>query len=94
MDAEAARARLAELQAENVTLREENARLKATIEELLKRITQFDALRDELERAAHRQAAPFRRPESKRKPPETHRRAGRPAGGTRTRLAPAARVHR
>jgi transposase len=73
MDADPRDARIRELEAEN-------ARLRATIDELLKRITQLEARREELERAAHRQAAPFRRPEKKRKPPEQHRRIGRPKG--------------
>lgn len=54
--------------------------LEATIEQLLERIRQLEARCEELERAAARQAAPFRRPEAKRKPPGTHRRAGRAIG--------------
>lgn len=80
MDADSRDARIRELEAEN-------AQLRATIEELLKRITALEARNqeliarcEELERAAHRQAAPFRRPEKKRKPPEQQRRIGRPPG--------------
>lgn len=73
MDADPRDARVRELEAQVERLTLENAQLRQTIEDLLKRL-------EELERAAHRQAAPFRRPESKRKPPETHRKAGRPAG--------------
>lgn len=73
MDADPRDERIRELRAEVAALREENARLKATIEELLKRIEQ-------LEREVHRQAAPFRRCEKKRKPPEQHRQIGRPQG--------------
>ena len=73
MDADGRDEHIRELEAENAALREENARLKATIEELLKRIEQ-------LEREAHRQAAPFRRREKKRKPPGQHRKIGRPKG--------------
>jgi transposase len=65
--------RIRELEAKVEALEEENARLKATLEELLKRSK-------ELERIAYRQAAPFRRPEKKRKPPEQHRTIGRPKG--------------
>jgi transposase len=72
MDAEA-RQRIRELE-------DEVARLRQIIDDLLKRNTQLEARCEELERAAHRQAAPFRRPEKKRKPPEQHRRIGRPPG--------------
>lgn len=47
----------------------ENARLKARIAEL-----------EEQLKAAHRQAAPFRRREQKKKPPTEHKRPGRPKG--------------
>lgn len=80
MDADARDARIRELEAENTALRQENAQLRATIEELIQRIRQLETRCEELERAAHRQAAPFRRPEKKRKPPEQHRKIGRPAG--------------
>lgn len=80
MDADWRDLRIRELEAENQALRKENAQLRATIEDLLRRISQLEQHCEELERAAHRQAAPFRRPEKKRKPPELHRQAGRPAG--------------
>jgi transposase len=72
MDAEA-RQRIRELE-------EEVARLRQIIDDLLKRNTQLEARCEELQRAAHRQATPFRRPDKKRKPPEQHRRVGRPPG--------------
>jgi hypothetical protein len=72
MDAEA-RQRIRELE-------DEVARLRQIIDDLLRRNTQLEARCEELERAAHRQAAPFRRPEKKRKPPEQHCRVGRPPG--------------
>jgi transposase len=79
--------RLAELESENAVLRrrhellklrlrEERARrreLEKTVEKLLKRV-------EELERAAHRQAAPFRREESKKVPEGQKKRPGRPVG--------------
>lgn len=73
MEADPRDARIRELEAEN-------AQLRATIEELLKRIRQLEQRCEELERTAHRQAAPFRRPDKKRKPPEQHRSIGRPKG--------------
>lgn len=66
MDADPRDQRIQELEAENAQLRE-------TIRQLQERV-------EELERQAHRQAAPFRRPEHKRKPPEQHRAIGRPKG--------------
>jgi chromosome segregation ATPase len=73
MEADPGDARIRELEAEI-------AQFGATTEELLKRIRQLEERSDELERTAHRQAAPLRRPDKKRKPPEQHRSIGRPNG--------------
>jgi transposase len=58
--------RLAELEGENWALREENRALKQRL--------------DEAERAANRQAAPFRRRDSLKKAPGEKKRPGRPKG--------------
>jgi hypothetical protein len=46
----------------------ENVRLKSQLEQAQAQIQQQDAQLEELQRQAHRQAAPFRRPESQRNP--------------------------
>jgi hypothetical protein len=66
MDADPRDALIQQLQAENASLRE-------TIKQLTERIEQ-------LEREAHRQAAPFRRRDKDKKPPDQHKRPGRPPG--------------
>lgn len=48
--------------------------------ELRQRVGQLEERLEELERDAHRQAAPFRRPEKKRKPDQDKRRPGRKKG--------------
>ena len=66
MDADPRDQRIKELEAENEELR-------TLIKQLQERIEQ-------LERAAARQAAPFRRKDKDRKPPEQHRKSGRKPG--------------
>jgi transposase len=66
MDADPRDLRIRELKAEVARLRAEN-------QQLLNRL-------EELERAAARQAAPFRRKEKAKKPPDQHKRPGRPPG--------------
>jgi transposase len=67
------RAENAQLRAENAQLRAENAQLRETIRKLQERL-------EVLERQAHRSAAPFRREERNKKPPEQHGRPGRKPG--------------
>jgi transposase len=66
MDADPRDKRIHELEAEVSRLRAENQQLRNRL--------------DELERAAARQAAPFRRREKAKKPPDQHKRPGRPPG--------------
>jgi len=62
-----------QLQAENARLTEENGKLRVLIQQLQDRV-------EELERQAARQAAPFRRKDKDRKPPDQHKKPGRPVG--------------
>ena len=62
-----------QLRRENAELRAENERLRRQLAESLARI-------EELEQAAARPAAPFRRPESKRIPPSEQKRPGQKPG--------------
>lgn len=64
---------IAELRAENARLQAENAELKQALKEALARI-------DELERAAHRQAAPFGQDEDRKVPPDKQKKRGRKTG--------------
>jgi hypothetical protein len=80
MDADTGDRRIRELETENGRLRETLAAGEAQIEELQKRIRELEQRLEELERAAARQAAPFRRRDKHKKPPEQHKRPGRPAG--------------
>lgn len=73
MDADPRDALIGRLQAENAQLRAENAGLRETIRGLEERL-------DEWERQAHRSAAPFRRDDRNKKPPEQHGRPGRKPG--------------
>lgn len=73
MDADTRDQRIKELETENARLRAENEELRQLIKQLRDRIEQ-------LERAAARQAAPFRREDKDRKPPETHGMPGRKPG--------------
>lgn len=61
------------LRAENQQLRAENERLRAENQALRKQL-------EDAERAATRQAAPFRRPDTRKIPLEQHKRPGRKAG--------------
>jgi transposase len=73
MDADPRDALIRQLQHENASLRETVIQLMARIEELERKIA-------EMEREAHRQAAPFRRKDKDKKPPDQHQRPGRPQG--------------
>ena len=87
MDAEPRDALIHKLQAENAALRGEAEALRAEAEalraevqalrELVKQLT--DRV-EQLQREAHRQAAPFRRKDKAKKPPDQHKRPGRPTG--------------
>lgn len=66
-------ARIDELEAENARLRAEIAGLRELVQRLEDRL-------EALEREAHRQAAPFRRRDQDKKPPDQHGTPGRPAG--------------
>ena len=73
MDADPRDQRIRELEAEVAGLRAENEQLRQLIRQLQDRI-------EELERAAARQAAPFRRKDKDRKPPDQHQTPGRKPG--------------
>lgn len=73
MDGDPRDALIQQLQAENAALRAEAQSLHAIVKQLTERIEQ-------LEREAHRQAAPFRRKDKDKKPPDQHKRPGRPPG--------------
>jgi hypothetical protein len=80
MDADPRDQRIRELEAENAALR-------AQVQAQAERITQHEQLIrklqdriEELERAAARQAAPFRRKDKDRKPPDQHQTPGRKPG--------------
>ncbi len=73
MDADPRDQRLRELEAEVARLRAENEQLRQFVKQLQERI-------EELERAAARQAAPFRRKDKDRKPPDQHQTPGRKPG--------------
>lgn len=73
MDADPRDQRLRQLEAENAALRAENEQLRQLVKQLQERV-------EELERAAARQAAPFRRKDKDRKPPDQHQTPGRKPG--------------
>ncbi len=73
MDADSRDQRIQELEAENQRLRAENEQLRETIKQLHGRV-------EELERQNARQAAPFRRKDKDRKPPDPHGKPGRKPG--------------
>ncbi len=73
MDADPRDQRIRELEAEVGRLRAENEQLRQLIRKLHDRV-------EELERAAARQAAPFRRKDKDRKPPGEHKKPGRKPG--------------
>jgi len=74
------RATLEQLRQENQALRAEVAALEQTVRDLLGRNRQLQETLDEQARAAARQAAPFRRRESRKVPDDAKRRPGRPEG--------------
>lgn len=73
MDADSRDQRIKELEAENERLRAENEQLRELVKQLHERM-------EELERQNARQAAPFRRKDKDRKPPDQHRPPGRKPG--------------
>ena len=73
MDADPRDQRIRELEAEV-------ARLRAVNEQLLQLVKQLQERVEELERATARQAAPFRRQNKDRKPPDQHQTPGRKPG--------------
>jgi transposase len=70
----------AQLQAEIAQLRAENAEIRAQLTEALDANRQLQDRLEEAERAAARQAAPFRRRESQKIPDGSKKRPGRPKG--------------
>jgi transposase len=73
MDADPRDLRIQQLEAENQALR-------ARVQELEQTVLQFQQRIEELERVAARQAAPFRRRDKLKKPPDQHKPPGRPPG--------------
>jgi hypothetical protein len=73
MDADPRDTLIQQLQAENEALRAEVEPLRELVKQLTERVEQ-------LQREAHRQAAPFRRKDKDKKPPDQHKRPGRPKG--------------
>jgi hypothetical protein len=73
MDADPRDQRIRELEAEVARLRAENEQLLQLVKQLQERV-------EELERATARQAAPFRRKDKDRKPPDQHQTPGRKPG--------------
>ena len=73
MDADPRDLRIQQLEAENQTLRQR-------VEQLEQLVTKLQQQLEELQRTAARQAAPFRRKDKDKKPPEQHKPPGRPAG--------------
>jgi hypothetical protein len=73
MDADPREALIQELQAENERLKQDNERLRQLVSKLQEQVEQ-------LQREAARQAAPFRRKDKDRKPPDQRRPPGRPPG--------------
>ena len=73
MDADPRDLHIQQLEAENQTLRQRIDELEQVLAPLQQRV-------EELERAAARQAAPFRRKDKDKKPPDQHKRPGRPKG--------------
>jgi hypothetical protein len=70
----------AQLQAENAQLRAENAEIRAQLAEALNASRGLQERLDGAEQASARQAAPFRRRESKKVPEGSKKRPGRPKG--------------
>jgi transposase len=80
-------ATLEQLRQENQALRAEVAALEQTVRDLLDRNRQLQEQLDERERAAARQAAPFRRRPSQKVPDGSKKRPGRPPGHPGARRA-------
>jgi hypothetical protein len=80
MDADPRDAVIQELRAENAQLRGANGKLQAEVDALRELVNKLTDRIEQLEREAHRQAAPFRRKDKDRKPPGQHRSPGRPKG--------------
>lgn len=80
MDADPRDQRIRELEAENAALRAQVQAQAEQIEQLRQLLRQLQDRIEELERTAARQAAPFRRQDKDRKPPEQHQRPGRKPG--------------
>lgn len=72
MEADPCDQRIKELEADNRRLRRENQQLKTDNDQLRLLIKQLHERIEQLERQAARQAAPFRRKDKERKPPEKH----------------------
>lgn len=79
-DERAAALRIAELMGENRRLREELSTIQGQVESLQAENRRLQEHLSELERAAARQAAPFRRAEKQKVPPGQRKRPGRPPG--------------
>ena len=73
MDADPRDALIQQLQAKN-------AALEAEVQSLHDLVKQLTARIEQLQREAHRQAAPFRRKDKEKKPPDQHKKPGRPPG--------------
>jgi len=82
MDADPREEVIAELCKENAQLRAENAQLRKTIGQLQERIEALErpALDIACQGQAHRSAAPSRRDDRNKKPPDQHGRPGRKPG--------------
>lgn len=80
MDADSRDSLIEQLRVENRQLLAENIRLDADNTQLRKTIHRLQERMEALERQAHRSAAPFRRDDRKKKPPEQHGRPGRKPG--------------
>lgn len=80
MEADPCDQRIKELEADNRRLRRENQQLKTDNDQLRLLIKQLHERIEQLERQAARQAAPFRRKDKERKPPEKHAKPGRKPG--------------
>ena len=80
MDADPRDQRIRELEAENAALRAQAQAQAEQIEQLQQLVRKLQDRIEELERAAARQAAPFRRKDKDRKPPDQHQTPGRKPG--------------
>ena len=81
-----------QLREENKQLREENKQLRAENEQLRGRVSELEDQLLESQRAAKRQAAPFRR--SKKKPKKKHKKSGRKKGHDPAFRAPPEKIDR